>query len=102
MNMNQFTEKAQEAVAAAQRLAQGRSHSQMEPAHLLVALLEQSDGLAPRIVQMLGVDPGYLRDQAQGVLDALPTVTFTGQTYVSPDRSRVLDAAGGQIAFRKR
>ncbi len=101
MNMNQFTEKAQEAVVAAQRLAQGRNHSQIEPIHLLVALLEQSDGLIPRIVQMLGVDPGYLRQQAQGGLDALPTVAFTGQLYVSQDLARVLDAAQAEAARMK-
>jgi len=101
MNMNQFTEKAQEAIAVAQQLAQGRSNSQIEPVHLLVALLEQSDGLAPRIVQMVGVDPGYLRQQAQGLLDALPTTAYTTQVYVSQDLARVLDAAQAEAARMK-
>jgi len=101
MNMNQFTEKAQEALVAAQRLAQGRNHSQIEPGHLLVALLEQSEGLVPRIVQMLGLDPTYLRDQAHGVLEQLPTVAFTGQVYISADLARVLDAAQAEAARLK-
>ncbi|MBU0493923.1 MAG: AAA family ATPase, partial [Chloroflexi bacterium] len=101
MNMNQFTEKAQEAVAAAQRLAQARNNSQIEPVHLLLALLEQSDGLAPRIVQMLGVDPGYLRQQAQTALDALPTAAYTTQVYISQDLARVLDAAQAEATRMK-
>ena len=55
MNLNRFTEKAQEAVLAAQQTAESRHHSQMESVHLLMALLEQAEGLAPQIIRKLGV-----------------------------------------------
>ena len=56
MNFNRFTEKAQEAVLSAQRAAEERSHTQVEPEHLLLALVEQDDGVVPQILNKLGVD----------------------------------------------
>ena len=57
MDLNRFTEKAQEALSQAQSLASESSHGQIEGEHLLLALLQQSDGVVPQIVQKLGVQP---------------------------------------------
>ena len=57
MNLNKFTEKAQEAVLGAQNLAESRSHAQIEPEHLLVALVEQHDGVVPALLRKLNLDP---------------------------------------------
>ena len=51
MNLNKFTEKAQEAVLGAQNLATDQHHSEVTPEHLLVALVEQSGGIVPSILQ---------------------------------------------------
>jgi len=51
MDLNRYTQKAQEGFLAAQGLAQEYNHSQIEPVHLLLALLHQSDGIAPQIAQ---------------------------------------------------
>ena len=56
MNMNKLTEKAQEAIVAAQRLAEERHHTQLEPEHLLHALVAQEDGVVPAVLERLG-DP---------------------------------------------
>ncbi|MCA9980995.1 MAG: hypothetical protein KDD89_09180, partial [Anaerolineales bacterium] len=48
MNFNKFTQKAQEAVVNAQNLAEERQHSQIEPLHLLAALLQQENGVVPQ------------------------------------------------------
>ncbi|HIC93646.1 MAG TPA: hypothetical protein EYP09_05290, partial [Anaerolineae bacterium] len=50
MNLNKFTEKAQEALFEAQNLATEYDHSQIEPEHLLLALVAQADGVVPQIV----------------------------------------------------
>src|SRR5437879_6090070 len=57
MNINKFTEKAQEAVLTAQQLAEQMSHAQIDPEHLLLALVEQSEGIVPEIFRKMGVDP---------------------------------------------
>jgi nucleoside-diphosphate-sugar epimerase len=111
MNLNKFTEKAQEAVYNAQELAQNLNHSQIEPEHLLLTLLEQPEGLAPQVLQKLGVAPEAialkrhhtllpetvgvmaLHQQTRAELDRLPKVTGAAQVYVSPRFSRVADAA---------
>jgi ATP-dependent Clp protease ATP-binding subunit ClpB len=60
MDLNQYTQKAQQAVLAAQNLAEEYSHSQIEPEHLLLALLRQSDGVVPQVISKLGSQPGTL------------------------------------------
>ncbi|MBI1877817.1 MAG: ATP-dependent chaperone ClpB [Chloroflexi bacterium] len=60
MNLNKFTEKAQEAVLAAQRLAEEYKHSEIRPSHLLLALLRQEGGVVPQIVRHLGANPDSL------------------------------------------
>ncbi len=58
LNMNKLTEKAQEAVAAAQQLAEERHHTQLEPEHLLRTLVAQEDGVVPAILERLGLRRG--------------------------------------------
>jgi len=60
MNMNKLTEKAQEAIVAAQRLAEDRHHTQLEPEHLLYALVAQEDGVVPAILERLEIQPRTL------------------------------------------
>jgi phenylalanyl-tRNA synthetase beta chain len=55
MDMNKLTEKAQEAIAAAQRDAEQRHNTQLEPEHLLLALVQQESGVVPAVLDKLGV-----------------------------------------------
>ncbi len=64
MQPDRFTVKSQEAVAAAQALAAERKNSEVTPAHLLVALLRQEDGLVVPILQKLGADAGAIASRA--------------------------------------
>ena len=57
MNLNKFTEKAQEAVVGAQQLAESLNHPQIEPEHLLVTLVEQDNGVVPALLRKLQLDP---------------------------------------------
>jgi ATP-dependent Clp protease ATP-binding subunit ClpB len=72
MQPDRFTVKSQEAVAAAQQLASQRRNPEVAPAHLLVALLEQADGLVVPILQKLGADVGAVRARANEAVEALP------------------------------
>ncbi|HEX9926259.1 MAG TPA: ATP-dependent chaperone ClpB [Anaerolineae bacterium] len=60
MDLNRFTEKAQEAVLQAQRLAEEYNHSDIQPTHLLLALLRQEGGVVPQIAHHLSVNPAQL------------------------------------------
>ena len=65
MNLSKYTEKAQEALAQAQRLAGEYNHSQIDPEHLLLALLEQTDGVVPQIFGKLGLAPQMLQRELE-------------------------------------
>ncbi|NLE99570.1 MAG: ATP-dependent chaperone ClpB [Anaerolineales bacterium] len=102
MDINKLTRKAQEAVIAAQSLAGEYSHGQIEPSHLLLALLRQSDGLVPQIIQKLGADPKEVALAVDGELARKPKVYgATTQVGLSRDLSRVLDQAQ-KVAGRMR
>jgi len=102
MDLNQFTEKAQQAVLAAQQLASEYSHGQVEPEHLLLSLLRQPDGVAGQIVQHLGVGTASLAAATEQALEAKPRVYgATAQVGLSRDLGRALEEAG-KIAGRMR
>src|SRR5690349_705127 len=71
MNLQKYTEKAQEAVLAAQSLATEHNNTQIEPEHLLLALLEQDGGVVPAILQKLNVPIAPLIQQTQSEVDRL-------------------------------
>ena len=75
MNFNQYTRKSLEAVQSAQTIARENSHQQMEQVHLLLALLQQDNGLAPQILRKLGVTVESLEAAARGELEKLPRVS---------------------------
>ncbi len=72
MDLNKYTQKAQEAVLAAQGLTQEHHHSQIEPAHLLLALLQQADGIVPQVTQRAGARPGLLVSDLEAELGRRP------------------------------
>ncbi len=94
MNLNQFTEKSQEALQRAQSLAQRRGHQSLEPEHLLAALLEQPNGLAGSILAEAGANVPSLRQGLDRELDRLPQVSgSSGEVYLSPRLRKELDKA---------
>ncbi len=78
MQPDRFTIKSQEALQAANRLAEQRRNPQTAPEHLLAVLLEQDGGVVAPILRKLGVEPGAVRQALGSALDALPTVSGTG------------------------
>ena len=75
MNADRFTIKSQEALQAAQRLAEERHNPQTRPEHLLAVLLEQDAGVVAPVLRKLGVDPAAVRATLAPALDALPRIT---------------------------
>jgi ATP-dependent Clp protease ATP-binding subunit ClpB len=94
MRLDKFTLKAQEAVQNAQDIATERNQQQVTPEHLLLALLEQREGIVIPILQRLGSDVSAIRRTAEAEVDKLPEVHgAAGQTYASPQFQSVLGAA---------
>jgi ATP-dependent Clp protease ATP-binding subunit ClpB len=103
LNPDRFTIKTQEALQAAQRLAEDRHNPQFVPEHLLAVLLEQESGVVAPVLDKLGADPGSLRAAVNAALDALPTVS--GDDAPTPNASsdlvQVLRAAEKQAGKLK-
>ena len=98
MQPDRFTVKSQEAVAAAQALAAERRNSEVTPAHLLVALLRQDDGLVPPILQKLSVDVGTVSAQAVQRVEDLPKLGETAEVRPSPALVKVLQESEREMA----
>jgi len=92
MNLNKLTEKAQEAVVGAQSLAGERHHAEITPEHLLVALVEQSGGIVPSILQKMSLDPRRVATDARGLLESLPKVQGA-DLRLSPRMPLIVDSA---------
>ena len=74
MDPNQYTQRAQEALVQAQQFASEHNHSQIEPEHLLLALLTQTDGVVPQVVSKLGAAPQVLQGELEEELRRRPKV----------------------------
>ncbi len=95
MNADRFTIKSQEAIQAAQRLADDRRNPQVTPEHLLAVLLEADAGVVVPVLQKLGVAPEQVRAEVNTALDALPTLSGDGAeaTGASGELGKVLRGA---------
>jgi ATP-dependent Clp protease ATP-binding subunit ClpB len=78
MQADRFTIKSQEALEAAQRLAEQRRNPQTRPEHLLAVLLEQDGGVVVPVLRKLGVEPGAVRAALNPALEALPRLAESG------------------------
>src|SRR6266478_5312852 len=97
MDINRLTEKAQEALRAAQSEATRQGHQQIDVEHLMLALLEQSGGLANSILDKTGVDAELVRRRVQAELDKLPKVSSStgasNDVYISSRLNRLITQA---------
>ncbi|MEX1212321.1 MAG: ATP-dependent chaperone ClpB [Balneolaceae bacterium] len=95
MNFNKFTIKAQEAVQAALELAQNRNHQAVEPAHLLMAMLADSENIVHQVLGKLGVRPESIREKLESQLRNFPVVkgvSGSGQ-HLSNESQALFDRA---------
>jgi ATP-dependent Clp protease ATP-binding subunit ClpB len=90
-----MTEKTQEALQSAQTITARFGHQQIDPEHLLLALMEQRDGLVPKILTTMGVPAKGVQSAVEKHLAELPKVSGAGagQMYMGQRLGRVMDAA---------
>src|SRR5215475_4415707 len=92
MNLNKFTEKAQEAVMTAQNLASEATHAEITPEHLLVALVEQENGIVPSLLRKMTLDPRNVAAEARKLLDSLPKA-YGADVRLSPRMNLIVQSA---------
>jgi ATP-dependent Clp protease ATP-binding subunit ClpB len=95
MRFDKLTIKSQEAVQSAQTIAEQHQHQQIDVEHLLLALLEQADGVVIPILQKLGANPKLIKERIEEELKKVPQVygTSVGQIYLTPRLGKVFDIA---------
>src|SRR5262245_24318778 len=93
MNINKYTEKAREAVASAVEIAQQLNNPQLEPEHLLAALVEQREGIVPELLRKIGREVPAIARGARDLLKTLPQAYGGSQPGMSPRLTKVTDAA---------
>ncbi len=92
MRVDKFTSKFQQALSEAQSLAVSRDHNVIEPAHLMLALLEQQGGNSLPLLRQAGVNVGLLKQQLQEALGQLPSVAGQeGAVSMGNDLARLLN-----------
>ena len=90
MRLDRFTERSQEALQAAQQAAATLQHPSVDPDHLLLALLEQQDGLVPQLLRRIEVAPEPLSARVRGILDGRPKQQGGQEPNVGPRLRDVL------------
>ena len=90
MRPDKLTIKAQEALQEAQSLAQRKEHQRLEPEHLLLALIEQEDGLVGQLLEKVGVPPSRLHAPLEEALGKFPSVSGSSSMHMSDRLNRLL------------
>jgi ATP-dependent Clp protease ATP-binding subunit ClpC len=94
---DRFTERAQEAAARAYEILQRYGHNQMDTEHILLALLDQPEGVIPQILEKLSVEQEQIKKRLDDVLRASPKAAIygggTGQMFITPRVKRIIDLA---------
>ncbi len=97
MRFDRFTERAQDAAQRAAQIIQRYGHNQIDTEHILLALIEQSDGAIPHLLDKLNVDADQLSDQLDKVLRNSPKANIfgggAGQVFITPNVKRIVDLA---------
>jgi ATP-dependent Clp protease ATP-binding subunit ClpB len=96
MRLDRLTIKAQDAIQDAQHIASENRQQQIEPEHLLLALLKQEGGVVAPILQRLGANPNALAGQAQAVIDRMPKVSGAAGTHIGARLQRTLEVADAE------
>jgi ATP-dependent Clp protease ATP-binding subunit ClpC len=97
MRFDRFTERAQEAAQRAAEIIQRYGHNQIDTEHILLALIEQPQGLVPQILEILKVDSEELTERLDYILRTSPKANIfgggAGQIFITPRVKRIIDLA---------
>ncbi|MCB0273567.1 MAG: ATP-dependent chaperone ClpB [Calditrichaeota bacterium] len=102
MNLEKFTVKAQDALTTAQQEVINLGQQHLEPEHVLAVLLDDAEGLVPRLIKKVGVSPATVRDQVQRAIEKFPKVYGQpGQVYASPNFNQMMAIASKEASELK-
>ena len=93
MRFDKLTIKSQELIQSAQALASQHSNQQIEPEHLLSAMLSEKEGIAGAMLRKVGVSPGSVSQEALMAIDRLPKISGVGETFISSRTKTILENA---------
>ncbi|MEN6409437.1 MAG: Clp protease N-terminal domain-containing protein, partial [Anaerolineaceae bacterium] len=97
MRFDRFTERAQEAAQRAAEIIQRYGHNQIDTEHILLALIEQPQGVIPQLLEMLKVDANALSERLDYILRTSPKANIfgggAGQVFITPRVKRIIDQA---------
>ena len=99
IRFDKFTQKAQEAVQQAQELAAASNQQQIHPAHLLITLVEQEEGVVQSVLSKCGIQPAAVAQEARGLLEEIPQVGgVEGGSHLAPSLNEVFQKAHKETA----
>jgi ATP-dependent Clp protease ATP-binding subunit ClpB len=103
MRFDKFTLKSQELIQNAQSLASQHNHQQVEPEHLLAAMLAEPQGIAAAMLRKLGASPAEIAEELSRLIEKIPQVSGGGMAdaYISPRTRAVLEAAFSEASKMK-
>ncbi len=105
MRFDRFTERAQEAAQRAAEIIQRYGHNQIDTEHILLALIEQPQGVVPQILEILKVDPQILAERLDYILKTSPKASIfgggAGQIFITPRVKRIIDVANEEASKLK-
>jgi ATP-dependent Clp protease ATP-binding subunit ClpB len=101
MRFDKLTIKSQELIQNAQSLASRYGNQQIVNEHLLLAMLEEKEGIARTVLRKLGVAPDAVRDEIQTAVDRLPKVSGASEVYLSNDTRAAIEKAFDEAAKMK-
>ena len=105
MRFDRFTERAQEAAQRAAEIIQRYGHNQIDTEHILLALIEQPQGVVTQILEILAVDPAILIAKLDEVLKNSPKASIfgggAGQIFITPRVKRVMEIANDEASRLK-
>ena len=103
MRFEKFTIKSQELIQNSQTLAAQYNNQQIEPEHLLAAMLAEKEGIAGSMLRKLGVSPDAIAQEVAHAIEKLPKVGGggVGEVYLSPRSKTVLEAAFAEASKMK-
>jgi ATP-dependent Clp protease ATP-binding subunit ClpC len=105
MRFDRFTERAQDAAQRAVEILPRYGHNQVDTEHILLALLEQPEGVIPQILERMGVDQEFIKRRLDDVLRASPKAAIygggAGQVFITPRVKRIVDLANDEASRLK-
>jgi ATP-dependent Clp protease ATP-binding subunit ClpB len=101
MRFDKFTIKSQELIQNAQSIASNLNNQQIEPEHLMGAMMQEKEGIARSILRKLGVSPEAVSAEIMMAIDKIPKIKGAAETYLSPRTKAVFDAAFAEASRMK-